>query len=88
MKNSADQRVDGLDLFGDPRPELLADVAQVEPEPGRKWVAGKRKIDSRSSRCLSEMRHARGTGERCSSSIRSFIASRSSLGAASGITFR
>ena len=29
---------DGLDLFGDPRPELLADVARILPEPGRKWI--------------------------------------------------
>jgi hypothetical protein len=29
---------DGLDLFGDPRPELLADVARVQPEPGHEWV--------------------------------------------------
>jgi HNH endonuclease len=29
---------DGLDLFGDPRPELLADVARVQPEPGDEWV--------------------------------------------------
>ena len=25
---------DGLDLFGDPRPELLAGVARAQPEPG------------------------------------------------------
>ena len=29
---------DGLDLFGDPRPELLAEVARVQPEPGGEWV--------------------------------------------------
>jgi len=29
---------DSLDLFGDPRPELLADVAQVQPQPGGQWV--------------------------------------------------
>ena len=29
---------DGLDLFGDARPELLAEVARVEPEPGGEWV--------------------------------------------------
>lgn len=29
---------DGLDLFGDPRPELLADVARAQPKPGGEWV--------------------------------------------------
>jgi hypothetical protein len=29
---------DGLDLFGDAWPELLADVVRLEPEPGGKWV--------------------------------------------------
>ena len=29
---------EGLDVFGDPRPELLADVARVQPEPGGEWV--------------------------------------------------
>jgi hypothetical protein len=29
---------DGLDLFGDPRPELLTDVARAQPEPGGEWV--------------------------------------------------
>jgi hypothetical protein len=29
---------DGLDLFGDPRPELLTDVARFQPEPGGEWV--------------------------------------------------
>jgi hypothetical protein len=29
---------DGLDLRGDSRPELLIDVARVQPEPGRDWV--------------------------------------------------
>ena len=29
---------DGLDLFGGPRPELLSDVARVQPEPGGEWV--------------------------------------------------
>lgn len=29
---------DGSDFFGDPRPELLADVARVQPEPGGEWV--------------------------------------------------
>jgi hypothetical protein len=28
----------GLDLLGDPRPELLIDVARVQPEPGGDWV--------------------------------------------------
>jgi hypothetical protein len=29
---------DGFDLPGDPCPELLSDVARVEPEPGGEWV--------------------------------------------------
>jgi hypothetical protein len=29
---------DGLDLFGEPRPELLAGVVRVQPEPGGEWV--------------------------------------------------
>jgi hypothetical protein len=29
---------DGLELFGDARPELLAEVARVQPEPGGEWV--------------------------------------------------
>jgi hypothetical protein len=29
---------DGLDLFGDPRPELLAGVARARPEPGGEWA--------------------------------------------------
>jgi hypothetical protein len=29
---------DGLDLFGEPRPELLAGVVRVRPEPGGEWV--------------------------------------------------
>jgi hypothetical protein len=30
---------DGLHLFGDARPELLADVTRLEPETGGKWVS-------------------------------------------------
>ena len=29
---------EGLDLVGEPRPELLAEVARVEPQPGGGWV--------------------------------------------------
>ena len=29
---------DGLDLFHDPRPELLADVSGIRPRPGETWV--------------------------------------------------
>ncbi len=29
---------DSLDLFGDPRPELLTEVARVHPHPGGQWV--------------------------------------------------
>ena len=35
---SAQIGYDGLDLLGDPRPELLIDVARVQPGPGRDWV--------------------------------------------------
>jgi hypothetical protein len=28
----------GLGVVGDPRPELLADVARADPQPGREWV--------------------------------------------------
>jgi len=30
---------DGHDLFGEPRPELLAGVVPVQPEPGGEWVS-------------------------------------------------
>jgi hypothetical protein len=29
---------DELEFYGDPRPDLLAEVARVEPEPDREWV--------------------------------------------------
>jgi len=29
---------DGLELFGEPRPEFLSEVARVQPEPGGEWV--------------------------------------------------
>lgn len=29
---------DGLDLFGDPRPDLLAGVTRARPEPGGEWA--------------------------------------------------
>jgi hypothetical protein len=29
---------DGLDFFGDPRPELLTHVARAQPQPGGEWV--------------------------------------------------
>jgi len=29
---------DDLNLLGDPHPELLIDVARVQPEPGHDWV--------------------------------------------------
>ena len=33
---------DGLDLLGDPLPELLTDVAGVQPQPAGEWVRLKR----------------------------------------------
>jgi hypothetical protein len=29
---------EGLNLLSDPRPELLMDVARVQPQPGGEWV--------------------------------------------------
>ena len=43
---------DGLDLFGDPRPELLIDVARVQPEPGGEWVNLEDRLDFRSTQRL------------------------------------
>ena len=43
---------DGLDLFGDPRPELLADVARVQPEPGGEWVNLEGRLGFRSTQRL------------------------------------
>jgi hypothetical protein len=39
---------DGLDLLGDPLPELLTDVARVQPQPGGEWVHLKDKLGFRS----------------------------------------
>jgi hypothetical protein len=39
---------DGPDLLGSPLPELLADVARVEPQPGGEWVELKDKLGFRS----------------------------------------
>lgn len=39
---------DGLDLLGDPLPELLTDVAGVQSEPGGEWVHLKDKLGFRS----------------------------------------
>jgi hypothetical protein len=39
---------DGLDLLGDPLPELLTDVAGVQPQPGGEWVHLKDKLGFRS----------------------------------------
>jgi hypothetical protein len=43
---------DGLDLFGDPRPELLTDVARVQPEPGGEWVNLEKRLGFRSTQRL------------------------------------
>jgi hypothetical protein len=39
---------DGVDLLGDPLPELLTDVAGVQPQPGGEWVHLKDKLGFRS----------------------------------------
>lgn len=39
---------DGLDLIGDPLPELLADVARVPPQAGGEWVELKNQLGFRS----------------------------------------
>lgn len=39
---------DGLDLLGDPLPELLTDVTGVQPQPGGEWVHLKDKLGFRS----------------------------------------
>jgi hypothetical protein len=43
---------DGLDLFGDPRPELLTDVARVQPQPGGEWVNLEERLGFRSTQRL------------------------------------
>lgn len=39
---------DGLDLLGDPLPELLTEVTRVQPQPGGEWVHLKDKLGFRS----------------------------------------
>src|ERR1700691_249939 len=51
---------DGLDLFGDPRPELLADVARVQPQPGGEWVNLEKPLGFRSTQRLSISDFAEG----------------------------
>jgi hypothetical protein len=43
---------DGLDLLGDPLPELLTNVAGVQPQPGGEWVHLKDKLGFRSTQRL------------------------------------
>ena len=43
---------DGLDLFGDPRPELLIDIARVQPQPGGEWVNLEDRLGFRSTQRL------------------------------------
>jgi hypothetical protein len=43
---------DGLDLVGDPLPELVTDVAGVQPQPGGEWVHLKDKLGFRSTQRL------------------------------------
>jgi hypothetical protein len=39
---------DGLDLLGDPLPELLTDLARGQPQPGGEWVNLKNQLGFRS----------------------------------------
>jgi hypothetical protein len=43
---------DGLDLHGDPRPDLLIDVARVQPQPGGDWVDLEGRLGFRSTQRL------------------------------------
>jgi hypothetical protein len=43
---------DGLDLFDDPRPELLTDVARAQPQPGDEWVHLEDRLGFRSTQRL------------------------------------
>ncbi len=43
---------DGLDLFGDPHPELLTDVARVRPRPEGDWVNLEERLGFRSTQRL------------------------------------
>jgi hypothetical protein len=43
---------DSLDVFGDPRPELLADVARVQPQPGGEWANLEERLSFRSTQRL------------------------------------
>jgi hypothetical protein len=43
---------DSLDLFGDPRPELLTEVARVQPHPGGQWVDLERPLGFHSTQRL------------------------------------
>jgi hypothetical protein len=43
---------DGLNLFGDPCPELLTDVARVQPQPGREWVNLEKRLGFHSTQRL------------------------------------
>ena len=58
---------DDHDLFGDPRPELLTDVARVQPEPGGEWVdlEKRRGLSARLNGCRSATapRGRRGGGD-------------------------
>jgi hypothetical protein len=43
---------DGLDLFGDPYPELLTDVARAQPQPGGEWVDLEKRLGFHSTQRL------------------------------------
>jgi len=50
--------VEGLNLLGDPLPELLIDVARVQPQPGGEWVNLEDRLGFRSTQRLSINDHA------------------------------
>lgn len=43
---------DGLDLLGDPRPELLTEVARIQPHPGGEWANLEERLGFRSTQRL------------------------------------
>ena len=43
---------ESLDLFGDPRPELLTEVARVQPLPGGEWVNLEKRLGFHSTQRL------------------------------------
>lgn len=53
---------DGLYLLGDPRPELLFEVARIQPQPGGEWVNLEKCLGFHSTRRLRIIDSAGGVG--------------------------